>query len=126
MRTVAGIVGMIPQCLVLLTSVAFAVSVINLGRRNVLVNELPAVEGLARIDVLCLDNTGTLTDGNLMFDSIVQLTDAADAEQALGAISSATSFQNPTLAAIGALSQPLRAGVFWARFLFPHNANGVQ
>ena len=93
---------MIPQCLVLLTSVAFAVSVINLGRRNVLVNELPAVEGLARIDVLCLDKTGTLTDGNLMFDSIVQLTDAADAEQALGAISSATSFQNPTLAAIGA------------------------
>jgi cation-transporting P-type ATPase E len=112
-RTAAGIVGMIPQGLVLLTSVAFAVSVITLGRRNVLVNELPAVEGLARIDVLCLDKTGTLTDGKLMFDSIVQLAEAADAAQALGAISAATSFQNPTLAAIAAaFPDPERWRVF--------------
>ena len=58
---VAGAVGMIPQGLVLLTSLAFAVGVIRLGRRNVLVQELPAIEGLARVDTVCFDKTGTLT-----------------------------------------------------------------
>ncbi len=56
-----AIVPMIPEGLVLLTSVAFAVGVIRLGRQKCLVQELPAIEGLARIDVLCADKTGTLT-----------------------------------------------------------------
>ncbi|MBP1743761.1 MAG: magnesium-transporting ATPase [Firmicutes bacterium] len=98
--TVAGIVGMIPQGLVLLTSVAFAVSVITLGRRNVLVNELPAVEGLARVDVLCLDKTGTLTDGKLTLDRIVKLIEDVQTETALGALCASSSYKNPTLAAI--------------------------
>jgi cation-transporting P-type ATPase E len=102
-RTVAGIVGMIPQGLVLLTSLAFAVSVISLGHRNVLVNELPAVEGLARVDVLCLDKTGTLTDGKLTFDRIVNLEEDAEIDMALGALCAAASYQNPTLAAIAAV-----------------------
>jgi cation-transporting P-type ATPase E len=59
--TAAGLVGMVPEGLVLLTSVAFAVAALTLARRGVLVQELPAVEGLARIDTLCLDKTGTLT-----------------------------------------------------------------
>src|SRR4029077_18851937 len=62
---VAGTVAMIPEGLVLLTSLAFAVAVVRLARRRVLVQELPAVEGLARVDVLCIDKTGTLTEGRL-------------------------------------------------------------
>jgi len=57
----AGTVGMVPEGLVLLTSVAFAVAVVRLARKRILVQELPAVEGLARIDVLCTDKTGTLS-----------------------------------------------------------------
>lgn len=101
-RTAAGIVGMIPQGLVLLTSIAFAVSVISLGRRNVLVNELPAVEGLARVDVLCLDKTGTLTDGKLTLDRVVKLEETAETDEALGALCAASPYKNPTLAAIAA------------------------
>ncbi|MHC1721080.1 MAG: HAD-IC family P-type ATPase [Clostridiaceae bacterium] len=99
-RTIAGLVGMIPQGLVLLTSIAFAVSVITLGHRKVLVNELHAVEGLARIDVLCLDKTGTLTEGILVFDSLVKLVSDTAAEKALGAISSASIHKNLTMTAI--------------------------
>jgi cation-transporting ATPase E len=62
---VAGVVGMVPEGLVLLTSLNFALAAIVLARRNVLVQELPAVEVLARVDVLCLDKTGTLTDGTV-------------------------------------------------------------
>lgn len=62
---VAALVGMIPQGLVLLTSVNFAAAAMKLARRNVLVQELPAVEVLARVDVLCLDKTGTITTGQM-------------------------------------------------------------
>ena len=62
---VAGTVAMVPEGLVLLMSLAFAVAVLRLAKRNVLVQELPAVEGLARVDVLCIDKTGTLTAGKL-------------------------------------------------------------
>ena len=62
---VAGTVAMVPEGLVLLTSLAFAVAVRRLAQRRVLVQELPAVEGLARVDVLCIDKTGTLTRGAL-------------------------------------------------------------
>lgn len=68
--TVAAVVGMIPEGLVLLTSVALAAGAFTLGRRNVLVRELPAIEALARVDVLCLDKTGTITNGQLQFDRI--------------------------------------------------------
>ncbi|MFD8725264.1 HAD-IC family P-type ATPase, partial [Streptomyces sp. NPDC059629] len=64
-RTVGGIVPMVPEGLVLLTSVAFAIGVIRLGRQQCLVQELPAIEGLARVDTVCLDKTGTLTEGGM-------------------------------------------------------------
>ncbi|MFB7665137.1 HAD-IC family P-type ATPase [Kitasatospora sp. NPDC056138] len=64
-RMVAGIVPMVPEGLVLLTSVAFAIGVVRLGRRKCLVQELPAIEGLARVDTVCLDKTGTLTEGGM-------------------------------------------------------------
>jgi len=100
--TVAAMIGMIPQGLVLLTSLTFAVSVITLGRLKVLVQELPAVEVFARVDVICFDKTGTLTDGTLAISDIVQLMPDDGTEKALGAISGISAFQNPTTAAISA------------------------
>jgi cation-transporting ATPase E len=62
---VAGVVGMVPEGLILLTSVAFAVGVVRLAQRRTLVQELAAIEVLARVDMLCLDKTGTITEGAL-------------------------------------------------------------
>ena len=70
---VAGVVAMVPEGLVLLTSLAFAIAAVALARRQVLVQELPAVEGLARVDVVCLDKTGTLTEGTIAFDEVEPL-----------------------------------------------------
>lgn len=68
--TVAGLVGMVPEGLVLLTSVAFAVGVVRLARQRCLVQELPAIEVLARVDVLCVDKTGTITEGSLALSDV--------------------------------------------------------
>ncbi len=97
---VAGVVAMVPQGLVLLVSMAFAVAVIRLGQRNVLVQELPAVETLARVDVLCVDKTGTLTDGTIVLDEVVTVGDAGDPAEVLAAIASSDPDPNPTMAAI--------------------------
>lgn len=70
---VAGVVGMIPEGLVLLTSLNFAVAAIRLARKNTLVQELESVETLARVDCLNLDKTGTITDGGIAFDELVML-----------------------------------------------------
>ena len=72
-HTVAAIVGMIPEGLVLLTSMAFLLAVVRLARQQVLVQQLPAVETLARVDTLLLDKTGTITDGNMAVVEIVEL-----------------------------------------------------
>lgn len=98
--TVAALVGMVPQGLVLLTSIAFGVAAVNLARRRVLVQQLPAVEGLARVDVVCFDKTGTLTDGTIVFNGLIQLDDDAPVAAALGALA-ADEHPNATLAAIG-------------------------
>ena len=103
--TVAALVGMVPQGLVLLTSVAFGVAAVTLARRRVLVQQLPAVEGLARVDVVCFDKTGTLTDGTIAFDSLIQLDGQAPAEAALGALANDEN-RNTTLAAIGQAFPP--------------------
>jgi cation-transporting P-type ATPase E len=89
--TVAGIGAMIPEGLVLLTSVAFTASVLRLGRRNVLVQELAAIEGLARVDVVCTDKTGTLTELDLEVAEVLPLdgVDADTVHAALGAMAAA-------------------------------------
>ncbi|MFZ4514947.1 MAG: HAD-IC family P-type ATPase [Acidimicrobiia bacterium] len=69
-KMVAAVVGMVPEGLVVLTSVAFALAAYTLAKRQVLVQELPAVETLARVDVVCLDKTGTLTEGDIGFRSL--------------------------------------------------------
>lgn len=73
LRTVGALVPMVPEGLVLLTSVAFAVGVIRLGQRRCLVQELPAIEGLARVDVVCADKTGTLTESGMRVSGVEEL-----------------------------------------------------
>jgi cation-transporting ATPase E len=73
-RSVSSIVAMVPQGLILITSIAFALAAVTLARRRVLVQELYAVEGLARVDVLCCDKTGTLTSGDIAFDALREIT----------------------------------------------------
>lgn len=75
-HTVAAIVGMIPEGLVLLTSMAFMLAAVKLARQQVLIQQLPAVETLARVDTLLLDKTGTITDGSMQLDRVVRLDDA--------------------------------------------------
>jgi len=103
--TVAALVGMVPQGLVLLTSVAFGVAAVTLARRRVLVQQLPAIEGLARVDVVCFDKTGTLTDGTIVFDTLIRLDGQAPVEAALGALADEEN-PNATLAAIGQAFAP--------------------
>ena len=83
--TVAALVGLVPEGLVVLTSVAFVLATMALARRKTLVQELPAVEGLARVDVICLDKTGTLTEGELTVERVQCLDDTSlgDVLQAL-------------------------------------------
>lgn len=83
---IASVIAMVPLGLVLLTSVAFAVGGLRLAGHKVLIQELAAVEGLARVDILCMDKTGTLTEGGLKFEAVHQLAPSPDPgwQQALG------------------------------------------
>ena len=99
--TIAGVITMVPEGLVLLTSIAMAVSVMRLARQRVLVQDLPAVEVLARVDTICVDKTGTLTEPGMAVTD-VEVLDAgvADLDAILGALGASESDPNPTLAAI--------------------------
>ncbi|MFE9256788.1 HAD-IC family P-type ATPase [Streptomyces sp. NPDC006879] len=101
-RTVGGIVPMIPEGLVLLTSVAFAIGVIRLGRKQCLVQELPAIEGLARVDVVCLDKTGTLTEGGMDVTELRTLGTSEEpyVRRVLGALGESDPRPNASLQAI--------------------------
>jgi cation-transporting ATPase E len=111
--SVAAMVGMIPEGLVLLTSVALAVGVVRLARRKTLVQSLYSMEDLARVDVLCLDKTGTLTSGNLCFDRLEPLGgDESECARLLGA----------ALHAVGGLDATSRA--LMPRFPAPDCATG--
>ena len=74
---VASLVPMVPEGLVLMMSIAFAIGIVRLGRRRVLTNELPAIEGLARVDVVCVDKTGTLTENRMHLRDVELLDDGA-------------------------------------------------
>lgn len=112
--SVAGVVGMVPEGLVLLASTAMALSVVRLARQRVLIQELPAVEGLARVDVFCCDKTGTMTDGAITLDEVLPAAStpgvpalASDhLHEALGALAAAGTGSNATLAAVGAACPP--------------------
>ncbi len=100
--SIAGMITMIPEGLVLLTSIAMAVAVVRLARRQALVQEMPAVEALARTDVVCVDKTGTLTDPGMAVREVLPLGDAdpTDIDQILGALGTADPRPNPTMDAI--------------------------
>ncbi|MGW0879829.1 HAD-IC family P-type ATPase [Streptomyces sp. NPDC002671] len=101
-RTVGGIVPMVPEGLVLLTSVAFAIGVIRLGRQQCLVQELPAIEGLARVDTVCLDKTGTLTEGGMDVSELRTLDgyDESYVRKVLGALGESDPRPNASLQAV--------------------------
>jgi cation-transporting ATPase E len=91
---------MVPEGLILLMTIAFAAAVVRLAQRRVLVQELPAVEGLARVDVLCIDKTGTLTEGKLVVTSVSSIDGLGPVEDALAAIAAVDEHPNATLRAI--------------------------
>ena len=102
--TVAAAVAMVPDGLVLLTSLSFIVGVIALARRQALARELASVELLARVDVLCLDKTGTITTGEIAFADLetIGATSRTEAEAAVGAMAGVDPSPNATLAALAA------------------------
>ncbi|WP_394296516.1 HAD-IC family P-type ATPase [Nocardiopsis salina] len=102
---VAALVSMIPEGLILLTSIAFAVGVVRLGRQKCLVQELPAIEGLARVDVVCADKTGTLTEVGMKLAEVRDLGGhrggaADDPSSVLTALAAADPDHNASMAAI--------------------------
>lgn len=103
LRTVGALVPMVPEGLVLLTSVAFAVGVVRLGQRRCLVQELPAIEGLARVDVVCADKTGTLTESGMRVARVDELDEDAHRDRigdVLAALAAADPRPNASVRAI--------------------------
>ncbi len=103
--SVAGVGAMVPEGLVLLTTIAFTLGAVRLARRRVLVQELAAIEGLARVDVLCIDKTGTLTEPGIDFIGATTFDDAP-ALDALGAMAAADRTPNPTVEAARVVPAP--------------------
>ena len=99
-NTVAALIGMIPEGLVLLTSTVLAVSVIRLARLNVLVQELYCIEMLARVDTICLDKTGTITDGKMEVIKVINLNKKYNLEEVMGNIVNNLEVDNATSEAI--------------------------
>ena len=99
-NTVAGVIGMIPEGLVLLTSISFILGVGRLAKKNALVQEMEAIEALARVDVLCLDKTGTITTGDLQVEKVEPIMRDGNVEEVLGVIAYAFEETNATTEAL--------------------------
>lgn len=99
-HTVAAIIGMIPEGLILLTSTVLAVSVIRLSKLKVLVQQLYCIETLARVDTICIDKTGTLTEGSMEVFDVVSLNDKYNIEEILSAFSNELKEDSETIKAI--------------------------
>ena len=99
---VAALVPMVPEGLVLMTTIAFAVGVVRLGARKCLVNELPAIEGLARVNVVCADKTGTLTENGMRLGEVRVVDDSGgDFADVLAALAAHDPRPNASVVAIG-------------------------
>ncbi len=110
--TVAALVGMIPEGLYLLTSIAMAASALKLTRQKVLVQDMNCIEALARVDVLCVDKTGTITENRMEVENVIPLTSDPPErlEQILSAIYSGTEPENDTARA---MAEMFAAGSSW-------------
>jgi len=102
LRMVGALVPMVPEGLVLMMSIAFAVGVVRLGRRQCLVQELPAIEGLARVDVVCADKTGTLTENGMRLSEAKPVAGATvdEVSEVLAALAADDTRPNASIAAI--------------------------
>lgn len=101
---VAALVPLVPEGLVLLTSITFAVAAIRLGTMGTLAQRLNAVESLASVDTICFDKTGTLTDARIQLTTVVGADGSADVSRArelFGLLAASAAVQNPTMRAIG-------------------------
>ncbi len=100
----AGLVTLIPEGLVLLMSVTFAVAAVRLARKDTLIQQMSATESLAAVDTICVDKTGTLTDGELRLHGveIAEGLDAAAAHAALGRFAASAGDRNRTLEVVAA------------------------
>mgnify|MGYP004615115405 CR=1 FL=1 len=101
-NTVAALIGMIPEGLVLLTSTVFAVSIIRLSKHKVLVQDLYCIETLARVDVICLDKTGTITEGMMEVEDVIPTTSITKNEigTIIGSMMASINDNNPTAKAL--------------------------
>ncbi|TDH50405.1 cation-translocating P-type ATPase [Mycobacterium talmoniae] len=134
---VGALVPMVPEGLVLMTSIAFAVGVVRLGQRRCLVQELPAIEGLARVDVVCADKTGTLTENGMQVSGVAELGHPTDGvAQVLAGLAAADARPNASMAAIGAAyphppgwavtaTAPFKSATKWSGVSFREHGNWV-
>jgi cation-transporting ATPase E len=140
LRTVGALVPMVPEGLVLLTSVAFAVGVVRLGQRRCLVQELPAIEGLARVDVVCADKTGTLTESGMRVATVDELDQPAEGERiadVLASLAAADPRPNASMRAIAetyhqppgwtaTATAPFKSASKWSGVTFRDHGNWVM
>jgi cation-transporting ATPase E len=135
LRMVGALVPMVPEGLVLLTSIAFAVGVIRLGRRQCLVQELPAIEGLARVNVVCADKTGTLTENGMQVSDLKKLT-TADVIDVLASMAADDNRPNASMQAIGeayklapgwtaTATAPFKSATKWSGVSYGEHGNWV-
>src|SRR6202165_2850052 len=139
LRMVGALVPMVPEGLVLMTSLAFAVGVIRLGRRQCLVQELPAIEGLARVDVVCADKTGTLTENGMRVSDLKALSESElqkAVADVLAALAADDARPNASMQAIGeafdrppgwtaTATAPFKAATKWSGASYSEHGNWV-
>jgi cation-transporting P-type ATPase E len=113
LHTVGALVPMVPEGLVLMTSIAFAVGVVRLGRRQCLVQELPAIEGLARVNVVCADKTGTLTENRMQVADLQRLDSAAGTGAIVDALAEMAAGDPRPNASIQAIAEAYRNPPGW-------------
>ncbi|MGJ6122254.1 cation-translocating P-type ATPase [Mycolicibacterium sp. Y3] len=135
LRMVGALVPMVPEGLVLMTSIAFAVGVVRLGRRQCLVQELPAIEGLARVDVVCADKTGTLTENGMRVSDLKTLS-TSDVTDVLAQLAADDARPNASIAAIAeaykmppgwtqTASAPFKSATKWSGASYGEHGNWV-
>ena len=136
--TSAGLLGMLPKGLYLLISIGLAAGIVALSRKNVLVQDLYSLENLAHVDVLCLDKTGTLTEGKMQVEAVIPLADGAEAEfrKLMGSFLQNTTDNNATFQALNehftwsdayaqAASIPFSSDRKWSAITFAHGVTFV-